>query len=141
MKKILLLTAALVSTTVSAAGSDGCETLYLRLVNNTGASCILRDASVYGGGIIVDGVPQEIPNNSISPRFRVKQGSLIGAIIRLDYQCGNKRAILNTTQSYCFLSAGNISGDAEGEGRLASYLATPGSYWNASPGQITWILN
>lgn len=142
MSKLLMACVAFMLTGLTfAADTVDCGYLNITILNRSGHTCLLNSAQV-GGGRIVYGAPShEIQNGEMSANFRMQQSYTQGPRIRLSYTCQNKTIVMTSQQNFCFLEAGNISGQVESTNNVfANFVATPGYYWYKIPGQIFWTI-
>ncbi|AHE67328.1 hypothetical protein [Legionella oakridgensis] len=140
MKKVSMILIIGCFSKLLFAGS-GCGYFNVSLENYTGYPCAVLAATVRGGNITGGGVPQYVGNGEMMPSFQMQQGFFSGPKIQLDLQCGNKTVTLFSQQNYCFLEAGNVSGDVSTPNNIhAKYIAANGSYWYSRPGSIVWTI-
>ncbi len=139
MKKLLtILTSLLLSTSV-LADELRCGYLHIAMINNTGHNCILTGKKVINSYRVDGAIPEFIPNNTLTPSFRIQQTYTSGPQISLEYQCENKTIKITSQQDYCFMAAGQITGKTQlSNNAHADYATMTGSYWGDIHGQIIW---
>lgn len=136
---------ALLTTSVWADDAPtSCGTLHVQITNNTSNICEMTDTYIYRG-LINSSIPKTIAPNA-SASFDISQVNLYGPDVQLSYNCGyhptHAKITIRSHQNYCMLKAGDISGSiVDSENMRATYTSEEGSYGDAAPGHINWLLS
>lgn len=134
------LTISILLTITSPLFAAFCGNLGITITNETEHDCVLRNTRV-DNGFFQDQAPMIIASHSVSPTFyMVQDGS--GIDVQLDYRCAKKVAMFYSSQEYCGFSAGNVRGYSYYTNDLSvENQIVIGSYWAATPGQISWRIH
>lgn len=137
-RKILML-GILVSPMCHAADTlSDCGHFHLQIANLTKSACILTSQKVVHGNLISSPPTSIMPNDS--KVFDMEQ-TYYGPSVILSYQCGEENITFKSQQNYCYLHAGNITGevlDPQPVVNKISYKSVTGSYYWEKPGNINW---
>lgn len=138
MKRHLTILALL--TITSPLFAAFCGNLGITITNETDNDCVLRNTRV-DSGLFQDQTPMTIPSHSTSPTFYMVQDSS-GVAVQIDYRCDKKVAMFYSSQDYCGFSAGYVQGFSYYTNDLSvDHQIAIGSYWAATPGQISWRIH
>ena len=118
----------------------GCGELNIIIQNYTGVACTLQKSHV-SSGYLSSEIPQSIPPNHSSDTITLEQGYFSGISSMLAYRCGSETIEIRSNQNYCFLQAGQVSGQVYTADSIhVRYIAKNGSWWSSNPGRMTWSL-
>lgn len=119
-----------------------CGYLHIFINNQSGHTCFLNYQRVDNGQLANGSmIPDSIKNGEKTQAIVMQQGYTRGPNLRLEYDCEDNLVVMTSQQNLCWLTAGNITGDTINTNEVyASYESKMGSWWNATPGEITWTL-
>lgn len=141
MQKLLaLIFLSSVMITTAWAKDNDCANFHIQISNSTKSACVLTSQKVEHGRLITSPPLSILPNDS--KRFDMSQ-TLYGPAIMLSYQCGSEIITITSQQNYCFMEAGDISGNILHplpQNLNANYAALTGSYYWGRSGSINWSI-
>ncbi len=139
MKKITFgLLVALISSVLHA--DKGCGYFNISITNNTNHACELLGYRAVAGSLVSD-IPQVIPAGAATPFVVTQQSYLFRPTLLLEYRCGPRKVSLTSHQNFCFLEAGEVSGEVYTSSDMhAKYINENGSFFLGLPGTIYWSI-
>ncbi len=143
LKTILLgLSVCCLAGGALADDKNGCTEFGVQLVNRTNSECLLLNYTMTSGYLININPNGSVIYPNMSQSFLTQQGFVGGPTLRATYSCGGKNIIIESHQNYCYMLAGDISGNvtAKDNGISARHLESEGSYFWSYPGHIYWTI-
>ena len=141
-KFLLTLFLSLTFSVPAWADEDNeCGILKVQIANGTHHICYLVSSDVVHGNLMDQPPAALIPGQA--KRFAMSQ-TLYGPHIVITYRCEGNFITITSQQNYCFLEAGNITGNISPpypKNISVNSVIESGSYYWSKPGMISWIFS